>query len=154
MALKPKHPDEAGRIYLVANTHLNFNSSRGDIKMSEIKLMTDSLAQLKSYYQDISKLKVAIFICGDFNSAPRGAVYEFMRQGSYDCMKLDKNSISGQKYATFDLKDESASLLYLGSSLNLSEVSVLPPKWEDKNFRLMSKWYTEITNTHANLELD
>jgi hypothetical protein len=69
-------------------------------------------------------------------------------------MKLDKNSISGQKYATFDLKDESASLLYLGSSMNLSEVSVLPPKWEDKNFRLMSKWYTEITNTHANLELD
>ena len=44
MALKPKNPDEAGRIYLVANTHLNFNSSRGDIKMSEIKLMTDSLA--------------------------------------------------------------------------------------------------------------
>ena len=69
-------------------------------------------------------------------------------------MKLDRFSISGQKYGTFDLKDESASLLYHGSSMNLNEVSVLPPKWNDKNFIGMSKWYTEITNTHPNLELD
>lgn len=88
MALKPK--GDSDRIYLVANTHLNFNSNRGDIKLSEIKLMTDALAQLKSYYQDINRLRVATFICGDFNSTPRGGIYEFMRQGSYDCMKLDR----------------------------------------------------------------
>jgi|LauGreDrversion4_2_1035121.scaffolds.fasta_scaffold282762_1 hypothetical protein len=82
--------------------------------------MTDALAQLKTYYSDIHALKVATFICGDFNSAPRGGIYEFMRQGSYDCMKLDRFSISGQKYGTFDLKDESASLLYHGSSMNLN----------------------------------
>ena len=42
MALKPLR--ESDRVYLVANTHLNFNSSRGDIKLSEVKLMTDALA--------------------------------------------------------------------------------------------------------------
>ncbi len=42
IALKPlENPD---RIYLIANTHLNFNSNRGDIKLSEVKLMTDALA--------------------------------------------------------------------------------------------------------------
>lgn len=50
-------------------------------------------------------------------------------------MKLDRFSISGQKYGTFDLKDESASLLYHGSSMNLNEVSVLPHNFDDKNFR-------------------
>ena len=50
-ALRPK--DHQDRIYLVANTHLNFNSNRGDIKLSEIKLMTDSLTQLRSYYKEI-----------------------------------------------------------------------------------------------------
>jgi hypothetical protein len=69
-------------------------------------------------------------------------------------MKLDRHSISGQKYGTFELTDESASLLYHGSSMNLNEVSVLPPKWNDKDFLNMGKWYTEITNTHPNLELD
>jgi hypothetical protein len=69
-------------------------------------------------------------------------------------MKLDRYSISGQKYGTFELTDESASLLYHGSSMNLNEASVLPPKWNDKDFLNMGKWYTEITNTHPNLELD
>ena len=51
-ALRPKSSLD-GKVYLVANTHLNFNSNRGDIKLSEVKLMTDALAQLKTYYRDI-----------------------------------------------------------------------------------------------------
>ena len=49
--LRPKAQKD--KLYLVANTHLNFNSNRGDIKFSEIKLMTDALAQLRSYYRDV-----------------------------------------------------------------------------------------------------
>jgi hypothetical protein len=152
-ALRPKSYLE-DRIYLVANTHLNFNSNRGDIKLSEVKLMTDTLAQLKTYYRDIMGLKVATFVCGDFNSTPRGGIYEFMRAGSYDCLKLDRYSISGQKYGTFDIKDESASFLYLSSSMNLSETASFPDKWDDKNFRSMAQWYTEIINTHPILDID
>ena len=40
--LRPK--DFSDRLFLVANTHLNFNSNRGDIKFSEIKLMVDALS--------------------------------------------------------------------------------------------------------------
>ena len=48
MVLQPVGQDD--RVYIVANTHLNFNSNRGDIKLAEIKLLTDGLASLKSYY--------------------------------------------------------------------------------------------------------
>jgi protein angel len=54
MALRPK--DDSQRMYLVANTHLNFNSNRGDIKFSEIKLMTDALSKLREYYRKVKAL--------------------------------------------------------------------------------------------------
>jgi len=51
LALRSK--EQRDRIYLVANTHLNFNNNRGDIKLSEMKLMVDALSQLRSYYRDV-----------------------------------------------------------------------------------------------------
>ena len=63
--------------------------------MAELKLMTDAIAQLKTYYQDIIGKRVITMIAGDFNSTPRSGVYDFMRTGTYDCLKLDRYSISG-----------------------------------------------------------
>ena len=82
----------------MGNTHLNFNSGRGDIKLSEVKTMTDALASLKNFYSDIHGLKVATIVCGDFNSCPRGGIYEYIRSGKFDCLKLDKYTMSGQIY--------------------------------------------------------
>jgi hypothetical protein len=152
MALQPKNQPD--RIYLVANTHLNFNDGKGDIKLAELKTMTDALAQLKTFYQDMKGKKVATIVCGDFNSTPRGGVYEFLRQGTFDCMKLDRSVISGQKYGMYKLTDESSPLNYLGSIMNLNEQTILPQRWDDKDFRIMSKWYNEITNTHPILDID
>ena len=46
-----------------------------------MKLMIDALSQLRSFYRDVQGLKVATIACGDFNSCPRGGIYEFMRTG-------------------------------------------------------------------------
>ena len=98
VALKLKGESSDNRIFLVGNTHLNFNSNRGDIKLAEIKMLTDALATLKRHYLK-EKLRVAVIVCGDFNATPRGGVYEFMRTGSFDCLKLDRYTISGQHFA-------------------------------------------------------
>jgi endonuclease/exonuclease/phosphatase family metal-dependent hydrolase len=50
-------------------------------------------------------MKVAVVVCGDFNSTSRSGVYEYMRTGFYDFLKLDKSAISGQVYGTYDAKD-------------------------------------------------
>lgn len=34
-------------LFIIANTHLNFNTGRGDIKLAEIKVLTDTLAEIK-----------------------------------------------------------------------------------------------------------
>jgi mRNA deadenylase 3'-5' endonuclease subunit Ccr4 len=70
------------KLFIVSNTHINFNSNRGDIKLAEVKLMTDALSQLKSFYTTYrtdKKYDISIISSGDFNSAPRGGIYEFMR---------------------------------------------------------------------------
>jgi hypothetical protein len=41
------------------------------------------------------------FICGDYNSASRSGIYEYMVKGAYDCLKLNKKDISGQGSGTF-----------------------------------------------------
>ena len=42
LALKPKKVADA--VFLIGNTHLNFNKKRGEIKLSEIKLLTDAMS--------------------------------------------------------------------------------------------------------------
>lgn len=81
--------------------------------------MTDALSQLRQYYRLSKSLKVATIICGDFNSCPRGGVYEFMRTGQFDCLKLNKYDVSGQNYAMYGITDEPAVISLTSSSLNL-----------------------------------
>lgn len=92
LALQPIGKED--QVYIVANTHLNFNSNRGDIKLAEIKTLTDAIHHIKGYYSNFGEQKgqkkFGVIICGDFNSTPRSGVYEFMRSGSFDCLKLDK----------------------------------------------------------------
>jgi len=53
------------------------------------------MSQLKEYYLNTLKKKVSTIICGDFNSGSRSGIYDFMRLGKYDCLKLNRNCISG-----------------------------------------------------------
>ena len=116
--------------------------------------MTDAIAQLKTYYQDIHGKRVITMVAGDFNSTPRSGVYDFMRTGTYDCLKLDRYSISGQKYAQFSLSDEPPSFTMMGPSLNIDAIPSLPKSWADRQFKETITWFTEITNTYPLLEID
>lgn len=46
------------------------------------------------------------------NSTPCSGIYEFMRLGYYDCLKLERNEISGQHLGMFPVDEiiHSASL--------------------------------------------
>lgn len=54
----------------------------------------------------MEKKKVSTIMCGDYNAGPRSGVYEFMRRGEFDCLKLSRSTISGQYHGTFSYKDK------------------------------------------------
>mmetsp|Transcript_12921 Transcript_12921/g.12813 ORF Transcript_12921/g.12813 Transcript_12921/m.12813 type:complete len:174 (-) Transcript_12921:624-1145(-) len=102
LILALKSLQDPTKILLVANTHINFNITRGDIKLAEVRLITDALAQLKNYYAYAEKeCSVSVIVAGDFNCSPRSGIYEFMRKGSYDCLKCQRNDIGGQHFCAF-----------------------------------------------------
>ena len=40
------------KLLLIGNTHINFNLNRGDIKIAEVKVMTEALSLLKHFYEE------------------------------------------------------------------------------------------------------
>ena len=43
-----------------------------------------------------------VIIGGDFNAASRSGIYDFMRLGYNDCLKMHRSMISGQDMGTFE----------------------------------------------------
>lgn len=76
----------------VGNTHLLFNTKRGDIK----------LAQLAHLFAEIDRIaigdnyKLPVILCGDFNSTPFSPLYNFVTKGELHFDGLSKTIISGQ----------------------------------------------------------
>ncbi|CAI2361607.1 unnamed protein product [Moneuplotes crassus] len=109
VALKPKNPSyftvtttpsPKSQILLIANTHLIFNNSRGDIKLSQIDLVLKSLSYLKSHLQALHEdCCINFLLCGDLNCIPNSGIYTYISTGSYDCLTMKKNEMSGQKFA-------------------------------------------------------
>jgi len=60
----------------VANTHLYSNVQRPDVKLWQ------TLTLIRELEQFILQRDVALMICGDFNSEPDSAVYEFLSEGA------------------------------------------------------------------------
>lgn len=94
------------KLLIISNTHLYFNINRGDVKLAQLKITTDTMQQLKDYYEGVEKKQVSMVMCGDYNAAPRSGVYEYMRKGEYDCLKLSRNTISGQYHGTFSYDEK------------------------------------------------
>lgn len=145
--IQPK--DKFNQLYIVANTHLNFNSNRGDIKLAELKTLTDAIAQLKEYFSVLEERKVAVIICGDFNSTSRSGVYEFIRGGSHDCLKLDKYTISGQVYGNYANNETPPSISFEAAVKNLGQAPKNPLTMGGKDLEQLVEWYTEIVNTEV-----
>lgn len=103
---------------VVANTHLLFNSRRGDVKLGQMLLMMRSLWNAVRRNSTVSrKLEIqtdddqseakpihflentpGVLMCGDFNIIPDSCLYQWLRDGHFDFSKLDgesKKKLSG-----------------------------------------------------------
>jgi endonuclease/exonuclease/phosphatase family metal-dependent hydrolase len=64
------------------------------VKLAQLQSLFESLTTLRANAHDDTLLPVVL--CGDFNLAPHGALYEFISRGSLDVSGLSKHLLSGQ----------------------------------------------------------
>eukprot|EP00981_Chlorochromonas_danica_P000134 scaffold38_cov130-Ochromonas_danica.AAC.1 len=77
--VRPSTGRSAGRTALcVVNTHLYSNYQRADVKLWQT---VNLLREIQSF---VVMRDLALMICGDFNSEPLSAVYEFITQGAIE----------------------------------------------------------------------
>jgi len=66
---------QGGHLICIVNTHILCDPSAADVKLWQAHLLLQTLKQMP-----VSNMP--LLICGDFNSTPESAVYEYMRRGS------------------------------------------------------------------------
>eukprot|EP00921_Rhytidocystis_pertsovi_P002588 GHVQ01004479.1.p1 GENE.GHVQ01004479.1~~GHVQ01004479.1.p1 ORF type:complete len:639 (+),score=84.49 GHVQ01004479.1:657-2573(+) len=93
---------------VVANTHLLFNTKRGDVKLGQLCMLLDGLqktvSKLEGQYHNAESTSsrsnetasIGCVLCGDFNMTPQSALYKWMDSGSIDFSKFAFNQLSGQ----------------------------------------------------------
>ncbi|EDV29181.1 uncharacterized protein TRIADDRAFT_18427, partial [Trichoplax adhaerens] len=98
----------------IANTHLLYNPKRGDVK----------LAQLTKLFAEINNLTTSancpVILCGDFNSTPTSALFQFISEGHLVYDGLNRKTLSGQRKSKVRYSDE------YGDGFNLRR-GALPP---------------------------
>ncbi|CAE8602239.1 unnamed protein product, partial [Polarella glacialis] len=80
MHIKTTHSSQAtgpngGHVLVVVNTHILCDPSAADVKLWQSHLLIQHLKQMNLSH-------MPCLICGDFNSTPQSAVYEYLRRGS------------------------------------------------------------------------
>lgn len=102
--LKPKTTGRASRqrnnMVCVSNTHLLFNSKRGDIKLAQLACLfaeIDEIAVISSPEKGGTHCSHhPIICCGDFNSTPHSPIYNFVVRGFLDYGGMHRDNVSGQ----------------------------------------------------------
>lgn len=102
----------------MANTHLLFNTNRGDIKLLQLAILFAELDQLsheksvdigtqsKILVQEVKpSADIPIVICGDFNSQPFSPLYSFVTRGVIQYAGMSRTAISGQNKPKFFYKN-------------------------------------------------
>ncbi|XP_019056274.1 PREDICTED: carbon catabolite repressor protein 4 homolog 5 isoform X2 [Tarenaya hassleriana] len=79
------------RRLVVGNIHVLFNPKRGDIKLGQVRLLLEKANKLSQEWGN-----TPVIICGDMNSTPKSAIYEFMASAKLDMQLHDRRQISGQ----------------------------------------------------------
>lgn len=74
-AVRPGVAPPARSNVCIANTHLYSNVQRADVKLWQ------TVNLLRELRQFVSQRDVPLLICGDLNSEPESAVYEFLMTG-------------------------------------------------------------------------
>lgn len=64
-------------------------------------------------------------VTGDFNAGSTSGVYDYMRLGYYDCLKLSRKYISGQLLGTYALNDKLFSSALMRGNKNMDVVPVM-----------------------------
>ena len=75
---------------IVASTHILFNPGRGDVKIRQIRYILQQAALMGG------GSLAHLVLLGDFNSAPRSGVYDFILNGSLDIRETDRRRVGGQ----------------------------------------------------------
>jgi len=88
-ALKSASPKSITLI--ISNIHVLFNPKRGDIKIGQVRILMDRMADMMNTRQASSAI-----MCGDFNSAPSSSLHSYVLTGELDFLESDRRHISGQ----------------------------------------------------------
>jgi len=140
VALKVEREIEE-KIIIVWTTHILYNTNRGDIKLAQIDLITQWIANIKWYIETCyPKYDISTIIAGDFNSPPNSGIYQYMSKGEYDWASQNRNEISGQMYNSRRTEKEFKRA-----------ISVILPN-PKANVIKLPHWYLEITNTAVSIK--
>ncbi|XP_030051906.1 protein angel homolog 2 [Microcaecilia unicolor] len=92
LLLQPRVQDISPAI-CVANTHLLYNTKRGDIKLTQLAIL---LAEIAGVALQKDGSFCPIVLCGDFNSVPGSPLHSFIREGKLNYEGLTIGKVSGQ----------------------------------------------------------
>ncbi|XP_069574635.1 protein angel homolog 1 [Brachyistius frenatus] len=111
---------EKGPPLCVANTHLLFNPSRGDIKLAQLAIMLAEIDSMIKFCKAKGE-RCNIILCGDFNSVPRMALYQLIMTGQLFYRNLPAWKISGQEELSYKTKCLRLSRPLWPSSLGITD---------------------------------
>lgn len=83
----------SGREFCVANTHLLYNTRRGDVKLAQLAVL---LAHMDKICGPSSSRPCPYLMCGDFNMRAYCPIYNFVLEGFLNFKDLRRHDLSGQ----------------------------------------------------------
>ena len=90
--------DEPGRLVVVGNTHLYFKPDADHVRLLQAEMCVREVRRVK---EDLGRTRpdarAAVLICGDFNSTPPCAVYQYMKAGSIASSHPEWSSCPGEE---------------------------------------------------------
>lgn len=82
--------EDPSKIVIFGTTHILFNEKRGDLKLTQLILMTKTLKKAKKKYGG------SVILSGDFNVTPSSAIYKLISTGSLDLARASQYFLGGK----------------------------------------------------------
>lgn len=83
-----------GNKVVICNIHVLFNPKRGEIKLGQVRVLLNKAHAVSTLWDN-----APIVLCGDFNSTPKSALYNFIAEQKLDLSELPRDKVSGQACA-------------------------------------------------------
>lgn len=85
-----------GRHVLISNTHIHWNPDHADVKLMQVHLLLEQIAQITGPHT--KWYKIPMILCGDFNSSADSGPYELISSGR---LAPFHNDFCGFNYGTY-----------------------------------------------------